>query len=391
MKIAYIGDFINHGTSLAPNGTSIVFLLSAMKEVESIDVFCPFENEHDEAITIPKKIRLIETYSYDKVFSLVKLLNIRHSLYDKVIFNIMPTAFGNSSVSNAIGICVPIILVKLFRLSNIEVVYHNSSFTNDIKKLGYTSVYDLFRSRILKLIEKSIFKNVPTFVLLKLYRERIHSALGNDKVECLNARYLEAVATVFLNEIHERDTIAVERNRSVPNILLHGNWGPQKNIELGIETLNEIRKDGISFNLIITGGINHHFPEYEKHFRDVLNQYDFASSYKGSVTEKEIFTIFTNSDILLLPYNTPGGHSGVLEQAIFFEIPTIAIDFQEYREQCKGISNVEFVSSNKEFYKSVYCFLLNWNQFQSGINISGKIEETKRNLEKLIGESYHDV
>ena len=240
MKIAYVGDFMNHGKSLATVGTSIVFLLTMTEEVETIDVYCPFENELVEAIALHQKIRLIETYRYNKPFSLVKLLNLRYSSYYKIIFNIMPTAFGRSSISNALGICMPIILVKLLRMHNVEIVYHNSVFTNDIKRLGYTSIYDRLRSRILKLIERSMFKGVPTFVFLNLYKELICNALEGDNVKYLNARYFEAVATVFLNDMQERDTITVERDRSVPNILLHGSWGPQKNIELGITTLNKI-------------------------------------------------------------------------------------------------------------------------------------------------------
>ena len=89
MKIAYVGDFLNHGKSLAPAGTSIVFLLSMLEEVESIDVYCPIENEHVEPITVPSKVRVMETYNYDKAFSLVKLLNIRHSPYDKIIFQVI--------------------------------------------------------------------------------------------------------------------------------------------------------------------------------------------------------------------------------------------------------------------------------------------------------------
>lgn len=351
MKIAYVGDFLNHGKSLATAGTSIVFLLSMMEEIETIDVYCPIENKSVESITLPSKVRVIETYRYDKASSLVKLLGIQHSSYDKIIFNLLPTAFGSSSITNAFGICIPIILVRLFRMNSVEVVYHNSAFTNDIRKLGYTSIYDRFRSRMLRIIEASIFKNVPTFVLLKIYKDQIHTALKKDKVRYLNAKYLEAIATVFLNNMHGMDIISLGKDKNIPNILLHGSWGPQKNIELGIETLDRIRKDGVDFNLVITGGMNHHFPEYEKHFMEILDKYNFAECYKGPVTEKEIFTLFTTSDMLLLPYNTPGGHSGVLEQAMFFEVPTIAIDFPEYREQSEGVEFIR-LTSLENFYIS---------------------------------------
>jgi glycosyltransferase involved in cell wall biosynthesis len=385
MKIAYVGDFLNHGKSLAPTGTSIVFLISMMEEVESIDVYCPVENEHVEQITLPSKIRVIETYRYDKASSLMKLLAMCHSSYDKIIFNLLPTAFGNSSITNAFGICTPIILVKLLRMHNVEVVYHNSVFTNDIRRLGYTSKYDRFRSGMLKIIERSIFKNVPSFVLLKIYKDRLHYALKDDKVRYMNAMYLEAVSTVFLNDMQETDAVAVKRDKKIPTILLHGSWGPQKNIELGIETLDRIRKDGINFNLIITGGINHHFPEYKRHFTEILDRYNFAGCYKGPVTEKEIFALFTTSDLLLLPYNTPGGHSAILEQAIFFELPTIAIDFPEYREQAEGVETVKLVKPDK-FYNAVRNGILRGSETDR-ISIKEKLDFTLENMKVLIEDS----
>jgi glycosyltransferase involved in cell wall biosynthesis len=381
MKIAYVGDFLNHGKALVPIGTSIVFLLSMMEEVESIDVYCPMENERIEPITLPPKIRVIETYRYDKALSLMKLLRIKRYSYDKVIFNLLPTAFGNSSITNVFGISIPIILAKLLRMHNIEIVYHNSVFTNDIKKLGYTSIYDRFRSEILKIIEASIFKSIQTFVLLRIYKDQIHNALKNDKVKYLNAEYLEAVATVFVNNIQNMGVIKVERDKRIPTVLLHGSWGPQKNIDLGVETLDGIRKDGLSFNLIITGGINHHFPGYEKHFREILDRYNFSGCYKGPVTERGIFPLFTTSDLLLLPYNTPGGHSGVLEQAKFFEIPTIAIDFPEYREQAEGVRTVTLVIS-ENFYDAVRDFILSASRADR-ISIREKLDFTLENMKIL--------
>jgi len=382
MKIAYVGDFLNHGKALVPIGTSIVFLLSMMEEVESIDVYCPMENERIEPITLPPKIRVIETYRYDKALSLMKLLRIKRYSYDKVIFNLLPTAFGNSSITNAFGISIPIILAKLLRMHNIEIVYHNSVFTNDIKKLGYTSIYDRFRSEILKIIEASIFKSIQTFVLLRIYKDQIHNALKNDKVKYLNAEYLEAVATVFVNNIQNMGVIKVERDKRIPTVLLHGSWGPQKNIDLGIETLDRIRKDGLSFNLIITGGINHHFPGYEKHFREILDRYNFSGCYKGPVTERGIFPLFTTSDLLLLPYNTPGGHSGVLEQAKFFEIPTIAIDFPEYREQAARVQTVTLVTP-ENFYDAVRNNLLTAPK-KDKLFLRKKLDFAMRNVRLLL-------
>ena len=382
MKIAYVGDFINHGKSLATTGTPLVFLLSTFDSVDSIDVYCPNIDKNIEEITLPEKVKVIETYRYDSSLSLLNLFRLRHLSYDKIIFNMLSTTFGNSSFSNAFGLCIPIIMVKAFQMQNVEVIYHNSVLTNDVTRLGYTSLYDRLRSRILRVIEGAIFKNVTTFVLLKLYMERITSILKENRVQCLNARYLEAISTVFINELQDEETLELSGTNLLPMVLLHGNWGPQKNIELGIETLDRIRKDGVDFNLVITGGMNHHFPEYEKHFMEILDRYNFAGCYKGTVTEKEIFTLFTTSDLLLLPYNIPGGHSGVLEQAIFFEIPTIAIDFPEYREQTEGVEFIRLTSLENFYLNTKRSLQINLGS--RDVHIKLKLKGAVSNIKTLL-------
>ena len=383
MKIAYVGDFVNHGKSLTTTGTALVFLLSTFDSVDSIDVYCPNIDKNIEEITLPEKVKVIETYRYDSSLSLLNLFRLRHLSYDKIIFNMLSTTFGNSSFSNAFGLCIPIIMVKAFQMQNVEVIYHNSVLTNDVTRLGYTSLYDRFRSRILRVIEGAIFKNVTTFVLLKLYMERITSILKENRVQCLNARYLEAISTVFINELQDEETLELSGTNLLPMVLLHGNWGPQKNIELGIKTLDRIRRDGVDFNLVITGGMNHHFPEYEKHFREILDRYNFACCYKGPVTEKEIFILFTTSDLLLLPYNTPGGHSGILEQAIFFQVPTIAIDFPEYREQAQG-KNFVTLCQPDSFYVEVAKALKNAPS-RDRIELRNKVTSALNNMLILLG------
>ena len=385
MKIAYVGDFVNHGKSLTTTGTALVFLLSTFDSVDSIDVYCPNIDKNIEEITLPEKVKVIETYRYDSSLSLLNLFRLRHLSYDKIIFNMLSTTFGNSSFSNAFGLCIPIIMVKAFQMQNVEVIYHNSVLTNDVTRLGYTSLYDRFRSRILRVIEGAIFKNVTTFVLLKLYMERITSILKENRVQCLNARYLEAISTVFINELQDEETLELSGTNLLPMVLLHGNWGPQKNIELGIKTLDRIRRDGVDFNLVITGGMNHHFPEYEKHFREILDKYNFAGCYKGPVTEKEIFTLFTTSDLLLLPYNVPGGHSGVLGQAIFFGVPTIAIDFREHREEAHGLYFIR-LCAREEFYENVKRALNNIERGKE-IEICSKIIDAMNNVKELLKAS----
>ena len=347
MRIAYVGDFINHGKSLQTFGTSVVVLLSLLENVECIDIFCPEKNENVENFKLPQNVRLYESYRYDDSISILRLLKIHWDNYDEVIFNMLPTGFGNGTLPNAFALIVPITLGIIFRQSNIKVIYHNSIFTNDIRTLGYNSAFDKIRSFFLGAVERTLFKNVASFVLLNLYKKRIDDSIGKNKVHVLNGRYLEAITTLYLNKIMDAEFVETGKT-DIPTILMHGSWGQQKNIELGLMALKKLKREGGKFRLIISGGLNHHFPEYKRKFQELLHSYsDVIDEYLGSVTEKDIMRIFLDASLLILPYNTPGGHSGVLEQAMFFEVPTIAIDFPEYREQVAGISNVKLISPDR--------------------------------------------
>ena len=384
MKIAYIGDFINHGTSLQTAGTSIVILLSGIENVASIDVYCPKMNEVTEEFQIPKKVNIINFYMYDHPLSIMKLLHVQWNKYDAVIFNMLPTGFGKTSLSNVTALMVPLILTKLFRIHNIKIVYHNSVFTNDFKTLCYNSFYNRIRSYFLGRVEKSIFKNIPTFVLLNLYKERIDKAIGKNKVDVLNAHYLEAITTIYMNNLIEKKFLETKKTET-PIILLHGYWGPQKNVELALSILSKLNDEGIKFKLVISGGVNNHFPNYESKFKKLLGLYsNIIYEYLGYVKEKDLLNMFIKADILLLPYNVPGGHSGVLEQGIFFEVPTITFDFPEYREETEGISFVKLINSVDGLELILNEILQNYTIKNAEINVREKMKQAVNNIQKLL-------
>jgi glycosyltransferase involved in cell wall biosynthesis len=386
VKVAYVGDFINHGKSLQTIGTSIVILLSLLENVDSIDVFCPEENNKTEEFELPSKVMLQEFYRYDNSKSILRLLKVQWKNYDAVIFNMLPTGFGKGTMVNATALFIPILLVKLLRQKNIRVIYHNSVFTNDVRKLGYDTAFDKIRLFFLGIVEKILFKNLDTFVLLDLYKERIDKSIGENRVRVLKSRYLEAITSLYINKAMNIEYLNAEKS-DIPTVLMHGSWGPQKNIELGLSRLKKLKEDGTKFRLTISGGLNHHFPDYERKFQELLHSYsDIVDEYLGPVSEKDIMKIFLQANLLLLPYNTPGGHSGVLEQAIFFEVPTIAIDFPEYEEQTEGISFVKLITSREDLEEYISVFLKKTRNRKSEINIKEKQMQAIDNLKVLLND-----
>jgi glycosyltransferase involved in cell wall biosynthesis len=268
------------------------------------------------------------------------------------------TSFGESSISNFFGIISPLILKRIFK-RNILVIYHSSVLTNDVEKLGYNSLYDKLRKSVLKYLETSIFKHIQTFVTLQIYKDMIDQKIKNNRVLAIKIKYIEAIPTILLNQL-ENKNINVSRKNKIdkPIILLYGYWGPQKDLEFALNTLSKIREEGCEFYLIISGGINNHFKDYKKKYLELIEKYKIIiNEIKGFINEKDIVNLFISVDLLLLSYNSSGGSSGVLNQAIFFDVPTIGIEFPEYREQAKGHDNVILVK-REDFKDAVKDFII---------------------------------
>ncbi len=383
MRIAYIGDFINHGDILSTSGTPIVFLLARLPEVEEVDVYCPLENKKTEPIEIPDKIKVIATYKYGNFHSVAKLIRLDFRKYDKIIFNLLPGAYGNSTLTNLIGLFLPVILAKIRRIKGVEIVYHNSVYTTDFRKIGWSSTADGVKIVALKLIEWIMFRSVKSFVLLRIYQERIRESIPNSKVFFLNGRYLEAITTIIQNGKYESETYVTNGGTEVPVVLLHGSWSPQKNLGMALEALSDLRKNGVQFTLIISGSLNSSFPLYKTEFESLMTRHsEIINQYLGRVEEKELFNLFGTSDLIILPYNSPGGHSGVIETGSFFENKIIAIDFPEFEEQATGNSMITLV--NPEELEGSIARALRSEFGRRTIAVRAKIDEVQKNITELL-------
>jgi len=142
-----------------------------------------------------------------------------------------------------------------------------------------------------------------------------------------------------------------------------------------------LKNKGIKFRLVISGSINPHFPNYKSKFKEILDSYsDIIYEYLGYVKEKDIINLFLKSDLIILSYNIPGGHSGVLEQSMFFNLPAIVLDFTEYREQAKGNPLVKIIKP-EEIGNAL---ILNLNLKENDIiEVKNKIILTQDNIKSI--------
>ena len=384
MHIAYVGNFHNFGNSSASITTAMVYLMSELKEVESIDVFCAYPNTKMEETFVPDKVKIIPTYNSRNSLSTLNLYRVKWKKYDMVIFNILPTAFGKSSLLNMIGLLSPYILTKMGN-RNIRIVYHNSTFTNDVERLGYNSPMDRIRKIVLSTIELRMFKSVPVYMPLKIYVNKILSKNKKAQVKYIDMKYFDAVPTIYINSLSRNNFIEKDKNQN-KTILLYGYWGPQKNLELALKNLMKLRSEGIKFHLTLSGGINTNFPGYLNHFNELAKKYsNVIDERRGYVSEKDILKLFLCSDIVVIPYHVPGGRSGVLNTAISFDTRVICIRHPEFEEQASGINGV-ILTDPDHFYDDLKINLEREHDHNGkiSIDISAEIMQATESVRQLL-------
>ncbi|HTT45852.1 MAG TPA: hypothetical protein VMH38_07580 [Thermoplasmata archaeon] len=339
LRVGYVGNLLGRYV-IGQWGSGFVLSVASLPSVASVDLFC---SELDaglarDPIDYPPTVVLRRSYDRERPFSILRTLwALRKWRGDLLVFSMNTTAFGNRATSNLVGLLMPIVARVFFRKPAV-VVYHSSVLTSDVERLGYTSASDRARAIAASAVERLLFRTVPTFVLLECYRKRLDEKVPSAHARTFRNEYLEALPTIAINHLGNPGEVITGGGASgpAPTLLLHGYWGPQKDLEGVLPILQSLASEGVRFKLVLSGTVNPHFPDYVPHLEQLVTKFrSIISSRRGSVSEAEMAEVMLRSDLLLLPYNASGGQSGVMEIASCFDLPSIVSDFPEYREKAR--------------------------------------------------------
>jgi glycosyltransferase involved in cell wall biosynthesis len=384
-KISYVGPILGHGDNLGVSGTAFVYLIANYSK-GWINLFLPNANPEDNSFNIDygSNVRIESTYDVNSIRSLVstayKLGKVKSKFY---IFNYFPTSLGSGRIKNFIWSLVPIYL--RFRGMRVMVIFHNSVSTSDWKSLGYTGTLDKIGAMIFGIVERVLFKTTDSVFLLKMYKDMILKKLGLN-VMVAEFKYLDSTTACLASDNINRQLIEVERSEMIRTIHIHGNFGPQKDIELALAVLAKIAGEGAKFRLLITGSINPHFPGFKDKLDYLLNKYKFIiSEVIIPISESLIFGVFERTDILILPYRAAGGRSGVMDLGAFFDLDIVVFEHSEFAEQAGWYKNIHLIKVQD--LESTIISLIARSSQRKVIDIKSKINDGFNVMENLLKTS----
>ena len=240
--------------------------------------------------------------SYKNIFSVTKALSETEP--DAVLFNLQFMKFGDKKIPAALGLMLPLIC-KIKKIPNI-VLLHNILEEVDLGSAGFTSnkvmqkIYGLIGTSLTKLILQA---DVVAVTILKY-------------VHTLEFKYFAPNVELIPHGTFE---IPEEPDYKLPEgplqVMTFGKFGTYKKVEGMIEAVEIVRaKTGLDIEVVIAGTDNPNVPGYLAKVQETYKHVPQVR-FTGYVEEHEVPKLFNESAVVVFPYTSTTGSSGVLHQA----------------------------------------------------------------------------
>lgn len=339
---------------LAEYAYYLVNELQRLPKINHIDVLADV-NQHHTTMKLGNKIILYRVWKPDNVLSILSILfKIIGLKPDIVHFNLHMAVFGRSRLANFFGLSLPL-LSRLLGLRTL-VTLHNISEKINVEKCGYKNNFinrrGSFLATKLLTLASGITVNVKSYT--KTMRKRY---------KCESVRWIP----------HGTWKVSNPSNLNHPTVLYFGHSGPYKDLDLLFEAFQILRRKRKDVKLIVAGSSHPNYPGF-------LDKYKINSSsaveFTGYIPEEQIPDLFEKSSVVVLPYHTCTGTSGVAHLAASYGVPMVATDLPEFHELvAEGCGIVLSPHNPQLFAEKVLCVLNN-------PDVAGKLRESNYNFAK---------
>jgi len=251
------------------------------------------------------KITVKECWKFNSYFNLRTVIKaVNQTQPDAILFNLQFMKFGDKKLPAALGLLLPYIC-KLKAIPTI-VLLHNIMEKVDLESAGFT------KNKLLQKIYGFIGTTLTRFIL----QADLVAVTMEKYVGILEEKYkVENVITIP----HGTFEIPEQPKYTIPEgpfkIMTFGKFGTYKKVEILIEAVEEIRrKTALDLEIVIAGEDNPNVPGYLK---GVAEKYKDVSQlvFTGYVEEVDVAPLFEESAVVIFPYTSTTGSSGVLHQA----------------------------------------------------------------------------
>lgn len=273
--------------------SELVLISDVTKEPKQLD----FENSH--------KVNVKESWSFNSYLNIFRIIKtVIKEKPDAVLFNLQFVKFGDKKIPAALGLCIPMILK--FLGYNSVVLLHNILEQVDLENAGFAQnkwmakIYNFIGTNL----TRCILKADVVAVTISKYVEVLQKKYGCKNVKLIpHGSFEKPVTPVY------------DLPEGPKKVMAFGKFGTYKKVEILIEAVELIRqKSDMEIEVVIAGTDSPNTPGY---LESVKQKYAHVPGliFTGYVEENQVATIFNESAVVVFPYTSTTGSSGVLHQA----------------------------------------------------------------------------
>jgi glycosyltransferase involved in cell wall biosynthesis len=296
-------------------------------------------------------IKVIPCWRFNSLSNPLRILKeVYKTKPDLVLFNIQFASFGKNMICGGLGLLTPYILRK--NGFPTVVLLHNIMETIDLKQAGFAGN---------PLIERTI--RFAGQILTRLLLEA-------DLVAVTIPKYVEILQEAYhANNIFLAPHGSFEEPGPLPSLdlppgptqlMAFGKFGTYKRVEVLIEAFKILKeKTQLPLELVIAGSDSPNAPGYldriHQTYADVKD-----IRFTGYVAEEDVPRIFGEASVVVFPYNSTTGSSGVLHQAGSYGKAVVLPNLGDLAEliQEEGYSGEFFEAENaSSLVEAITCFL----------------------------------
>ena len=274
--------------------TELILLTDTTKEIKDVSFI---ENGC--------KVTVKECWKFNSLFNIITVTKaINQVKPDAILFNLQFMKFGDKKIPAALGLTLPLVC-KLKKIPTITLL-HNILEQVDLKSAGFTSN---------KLLQKTY--NFIGTCLTRLILQSDTVAVTIEKYAViLKEKYkVKNVKLIPHGTFEIPKKPCYELPKDPMKIMTFGKFGTYKKVEAMIEAVEVVRSTtGLNLEIVIAGTDN---PNVKGYLEGVKEKYKNVSQivFTGYVEENEVENLFKESAVVVFPYTSTTGSSGVLHQA----------------------------------------------------------------------------
>ncbi|MGP1990621.1 glycosyltransferase [Zobellia laminariae] len=307
MKLAIVTAYPPSKVTLTEYGYYLVKHFRLQEEVTEI-ILMTDKTEEPKDLSFEGegcKITVSECWDFNSYWNLLTV-NKSISIHkpDAVLFNLQFLKFGDKKIPAALGLMLPY-ATKFKGIPTISLL-HNILEQVDLDSAGFT------KSKILQKVYGFIGTTLTKFVLAS----DILAVTISKYVTILEQKYKAKNIALIPHGSFETPP---EPDFSLPagpkQVMAFGKFGTYKKVEVLIEAVEVIRnRSNEDIEIVIAGTDSPNTPGYLKKMEEVYSHVP-QIRFTGYVAEEDVPVIFGQSAVVVFPYTSTTGSSGVLHQA----------------------------------------------------------------------------